>query len=206
MLDLSKRIGVQYISGGLKTVMVRWPTDAEWCDRNRKHRIISRQLGRDKSESSGYGLDEANAELLQRIAVEPIEADPAEATEIISRLESLRVVESSINGDRVAVRLRAMGEDLNHELKIPTARQKSEYFKASMRLLVVKGGREYRQQLEPSGSLYDALVLKAEGYSGPVPIVHKDAALSAMFGEMDSLLADDAEGEWQTPGASPSGN
>lgn len=189
MLDLSKPIEVQYISGGLQKIMVRWPTDAEWCARNRKTRIVTKDLGRQKSQTDTYGLDEANAELVAAIRVDEGDAlDPADASEVVRRLETIRVLDSECGGDRVTVNLRAMGFNLAHVLRFPSGREKQDHFKASIRPYGVKGGREYRQSLEPSGELYDRLHLSHSGYECAVPIIHKEAALSEVFSQIDSLI------------------
>jgi len=52
---------------GVKPVRVRFPTDEEWIDRQKKRKVIVKQLGRGVSETTIPDSAEADAALLAKI-------------------------------------------------------------------------------------------------------------------------------------------
>jgi hypothetical protein len=52
---------------GVKTMRVRFPTDDEWLDRQKKRKVIVRQLGRGVSETTIPDSQDADAALLAKI-------------------------------------------------------------------------------------------------------------------------------------------
>jgi hypothetical protein len=74
---------------GLKPVRVRFPTDDEWTERQKKRKVIVKQLGRGVSETTIPDSAEADAALLAKIRVpeeNAPEVDAFEASRIIEQL------------------------------------------------------------------------------------------------------------------------
>jgi hypothetical protein len=66
---------------------VRFPTDEEWVDRQRRRKIIIKQLGRGISETVVPSSEGGDAELLSKLRVgEGQEVDAYEASRILEQL------------------------------------------------------------------------------------------------------------------------
>ena len=50
--------------GGVKTVRVRFPSDEEWIGRQRRRKVLVKQLGRGVSETTVANSEDVDAELL----------------------------------------------------------------------------------------------------------------------------------------------
>ena len=70
VFDGSRQVEIKLQSAeGTKTITVRFPTDAEWVERQRRRKIIVKQLGRGVSETVVPGSEDADAELLAKLRV-----------------------------------------------------------------------------------------------------------------------------------------
>jgi hypothetical protein len=97
---------------GVKTVRVRFPSDEEWTARQRRRKVIVKNLGRGMSETSVTGTEEIDAALVAKIRVEqenPVEVDAFEATRIVEQLSQAEVDDVVQAGGcfRVTTRVRA---------------------------------------------------------------------------------------------------
>src|SRR3990172_9526250 len=88
VFDANRQAEIQLRSAeGNKTVTVRFPTDEEWVERQRRRKTIIKQLGRGISETVIPGSEEADAELLSKLRVgDGPEVDPFEASRILEQL------------------------------------------------------------------------------------------------------------------------
>ena len=110
---------------GVKTVHVRFPTDEEWIDRQKKRKVIVKQLGRGVSETTIPDSAEADAALLAKIRVPEENApdvDAFEASRIIEQLSQADVDDVVQEGDAFRVTLRVLGGTVTHLLKMPSAK------------------------------------------------------------------------------------
>jgi hypothetical protein len=55
------------------------------------------------------------------------------------------------------------------------------------------GATEIRVNLETFAALYGEMATSSDGYSGPVPILHKHAAVQAVLSELRDALEGDGE-------------
>ena len=188
MLDLSKPITVPILSGTEKRCRVTFPTDAQWCERARKQRVIRHFLGRGKSQTDDDSeTDRLNFELLSKIRQDqdgPV-LTPAEATLVLSILERARVatVDREGNGYRIVLKT-ALGE-VTHVVGIPTAEQMLVHERQSTKTTEGRRNQEIRGFLEPSGELYDKIAVSQEGYAGAVPIVHKVSVVAELLAQIN---------------------
>ncbi len=90
VFDASRPIAINLRTpDGAKTVRVRFPSDDEWTARQRRRKVIVKNLGRGMSETTVAGGEEVEAALVAKIRVEeenPVEIDPFEATRIVEQL------------------------------------------------------------------------------------------------------------------------
>jgi hypothetical protein len=197
MLDLSKPITVPILSGTEKRVKVLFPTDAQWCERARKQRVIRHFLGRGKSQTDDDSqTDGLNAELLSKIRQDPDgpALTPAEATLVLGKLERARVSGVDREGDGFRIVLRTALGEVTHVVGIPTAEQMLVHERQSTKTTEGRRNQEIRGFLEPSGTLYDAIAKSTEGYAptsgGPstvvVPIIHKVSVVAELLAQMNT--------------------
>src|SRR5512141_792509 len=109
VFDAGRPVEVQLRSAeGTKTVKVRFPTDEEWTERQRRRKIIVRQLGRGISETVIPNSEDVDAALFAKMRVgEGPEVDPFEASRIIEQLSQVDVddVVTEAGAFRVSMRV-----------------------------------------------------------------------------------------------------
>ena len=178
---------------GRKTCSVRFPTDAEWCERARKTVIIRRQLNAGAVVSETPDDERVDAELFGKIRADggQPEMDSAEASYVIGKLESCQVTDCTREGITFRVSMKVPGGAVIHALKMPTKREEMTYARASTRPVQMRHHVELRVYLEPGGDLWDKCLVSTEGYAegSAVPIVHKSTAVA----EMLRMIGADAE-------------
>ena len=175
---------------GVKTVRVRFPTDEEWIDRQRRRKVIVKQLGRGISETTIPNSEDADAALFAKIrAAEPEapEVDPFEASRVIEQLGQAEVDDVVQVGDGFEVTLRVLGGTVIHSLRMLSAKDVFEYRRGFARVLDLPYNRqELIINLAPAGALYKRLVQGAEGYAGEAPIIHQAVAVKAAIDALDA--------------------
>jgi hypothetical protein len=183
--------------GGVKTVRVRFPTDEEWIERQRRRKVIVKQLGRGISETTIPNSEDADAALLAKIRVaEPDapEVDPFEASRVIEQLGQAEVDDVAQIGDGFDVTLRVLGGTVAHSLRMPSAKDVFEYRRGFARVLDLPYNRqELIINLAPVASLYKRLVQRAEGYAGDVPIIHQAVAVKAAIDALEASFQETAD-------------
>jgi hypothetical protein len=194
MLDLSKPITVPILSGTEKRVKVTYPSDAQWCERARKQRVVRHFLGRGKSQTDDDSqADQINADLLAKIRLDSdggIVLTSAEATMVLGKLERARVSGVDREGDTYRIALKTALGEVTHIVGIPSAEQMLVHERQSTKTTEGRRNQEIRGYLEPSGELYDKVeVAKSrEGYvdGGAVPIVHKVAVIAELLAQINA--------------------
>lgn len=188
--DTSKEIEVRIFSGGPRSCVVAWPTDADWRKRANRTRFRQDAVGPDTLKASTIGLEAASLELFERIRKdqgEPFDAVEAEA--VLGRLEYTVLDPGDgeepavdIQADKVIVRIAALKHregakfrNLIHVLKLPKQSHLHAYrLNAADTTLNARGRLETVAPLEAGQLFYDSLTMSHEGYSNGVPIIHKD--------------------------------
>jgi len=180
---------------GEKVVRVRWPSGEEWVERQRRRKVVVKQLGRGMSETLVPDSAESDAALLAKIRLDeggPL--DPYEASIVIDRLSQADVDEVERIGPHVRVKLRTVGGEVTHLLQIPSARDVIEYRRSFARVVDLPYNRqEITINLSPAGQLWDKLAQSTDGYSGAVPIIHKVVAVKAAIDAIEAGLDDGAD-------------
>ena len=181
----------------VKTVRVRFPTDEEWIDRQKKRKVIVKQLGRGVSETTIPDSAEADAALLAKIRVPEENApdvDAFEASRIIEQLSQADVDDVVQEGDAFRVTLRVLGGTVTHLLKMPSAKDVFDYRRGFARVLDLPYSRqELIINLAPAGTLFKKLLESSEGYAGEVPIIHQAVAVKAAIDALDGAFQESGD-------------
>ena len=194
VFDASRQVEIQLRSAeGTKTVKVRFPTDEEWAERQRRRKIIIKQLGRGISETVIPNSEDVDAALLAKIRVgEGPEVDPYEATRILEQLGQADVDDVLPEAGAFRVILRVPGGLTAHILRMPSAKDVIEYRRAFARILDLPFNKqELTVNLGAAGTLYQKLSQGTEGYSGTVPIIHQAVAVKAAIDALDTGFQED---------------
>jgi hypothetical protein len=191
MFDATKPITMNLRTPeGVKTVRLRFPSDDEWAERQRRRKVIIKQLGRGISETVVPNSEDVDAALLAKIRAEeqdPVEIDPFEASRIIEQLSQAEVDDVVQDGDSFRITLRLLGGTVTHVLAMPSAKDVFEYRRAFARILDLPFNKqELTINLAAAGALYKKLTRAAEGYAGEVPIIHQAVAVKAAIDALDA--------------------
>jgi hypothetical protein len=173
---------------GVKTIGVRFPTDEEWIERQRRRKVLIKQLGRGVSETVVSGGEDADAALLAKIRQgEGSDVDPFEASRVIDQLGQCDVDDVVQEGDAFRVTLRVIGSTVEHTLRMPSAKDVFDYRRAFARVLDLPYNRqELTVNLAAGGALYKKLVTANDGYAGEPPIIHQAVAVRATIDALDA--------------------
>jgi hypothetical protein len=193
MFDANQTIAMNLRApGGLKAIRVRFPSDEEWIERQRRRKVIIKQLGRGVSETIIGQAEDADAALLAKVRLpeeNAPEVDPFEASRIIEQLSQADVDDVTQEGDAFRVTLRVLGATVTHLLKMPSAKDVFEYRRSFARVLDLPYNRqELTINLAAAGALYKKLVTATEGYTGDVPIIHQAVAVNAAIDALDGAI------------------
>ena len=198
MFDATKPITMNLRTPeGVKTVRLRFPSDEEWSERQRKRKVIIKQLGRGISETVVPNSEDVDAALLAKIRAEEqdaVEVDPFEASRIIEQLSQAEVDDVIQTGDSFRITLRVLGGAVAHTLAMPSAKDVFEYRRAFARILDLPFNKqELTINLAAAGALYKRLARSAEGYAGEVPIIHQAVAVKAAIDALDAGFQEDRD-------------
>jgi len=190
MFDAARPITVNLRTPeGVKTIRVRFPSDEDWIERQRRRKVLIKQLGRGVSETIISGGEDADAALLAKVREGEGEVDPFEANRIVEQLSQAEVDDVVQTGDSFRVTLRVLGGVVTHLLKMPSAKDVFEYRRGFARVLDLPYNRqELTINLAAAGALYKKLVTATEGYVGGSPIIHQAVAVKAAIDALDAGL------------------
>jgi len=193
VFDASRPVTVNlWTPDGVKTIRVRFPTDEEWIERQRKRKVIVKQLGRGVSETTIPDSQDVDGALLAKIRVGEDEGpvvDPFEASRVIEQLSQAEVDDVASIGDGFRVTLRVLGGTITHELRMPSAKDVFEYRRGFARVLDLPYNRqELVINLAPAATLFKKLIQSSEGYAGDVPIIHQAVAVKAAIDALDAVF------------------
>jgi hypothetical protein len=175
---------------GVKTVRVRFPTDEEWAERQRRRKVIIKQLGRGVSETIVANGEDVDAALLAKIREgEGPEIDPFEAMKVMEQLSQAEVDDVVPAGDSFRVTLRVLGGTTTHVLRMPSAKDVFDYRRGFARVLDLPYNRqELTINLAAAGPLYKRLLETTEGYAGDAPLIHQAVAVKAAIDALDAAF------------------
>ena len=191
VFDATRPVAIQLRGpDGVKTIRVRFPSDEEWTERQRRRKVIVKHLGRGVSETTIAGGEDVDAALVAKIRTEESpEVDAFEASRIVEQLSQAEVDDVVQAGDSFRVTLRVLGGTTVHLLKMPSAKDVFDYRRGFARVLDLPYNRqELTITLAVAGALYKKLITATEGYAGEVPIIHQAVAVKAAIDALDATF------------------
>ena len=191
MFDIKREIDVKLQSPDAagKSVAIRFPSDEEWMERQRRRKVVIKQLGRGMSETVPPESADDDAQLVQRLLVEPgPDIDGYEATRILDQLSDCDVDDVQAEGGAYRVTTRVPGAITAHLLRMPTAKQILQYRRSFVRVIDLPYNRQSMTiNMAAAGDLYKDLLQKAEGYAeDAVPIVHQIVVVKAVIDAVEA--------------------
>ena len=199
VFDGSRKILLKLLSSeGTREVTVRFPSDEEWVEYNRRRKIIIKQLGRGISETVVPDSGEADTALFAKIREgEGPEVDSFEANRILRQLSQADVDDVVSEAGAFRVVLRVPGGLTVHIMRMPSAKEVSDFRRTFARILDLPyGKKELTLNHAAASALYQKLAQGTEGYAGAVPIIHQVAAVSAAIDALDAAFAGDQTGNF----------
>jgi len=196
VFDATRPVAIQLRGpDGTKTIRVRFPSDDEWAERQRRRKLIIKNLGRRRSETTVSNSEDVDAALLAKIRTEEEpEVDAFEAQKVIDQLATCDVDDVVIVGDAFRITLRVLGGTVMHLLKMPSAKDVADYRRGFARIVDLPFNRqELTINVRAAGDLYKKLVEATEGYAGDVPIIHQAEAVKAAIDGLDASFQEDAD-------------
>lgn len=196
VFDAARPVAIQLRGPeGLKTIRVRFPSDDEWVDRQRRRKVIIKSLGRQRSETTVANGEDVDAALLAKIRTEEQpDLDAFEAQKVIDQLSTCEVDDVVLAGDAFRVTTRVLGATTTHLLKVPSAKDVNTYRRGFARLVDMPYNRqELTINVRVAGDLYKKLVESCEGYAGEVPIIHQAVAVKAAIDALDASFQEDQD-------------
>ena len=196
VFDAARPVAVQLRGpGGVKTVRVRFPSDDEWAERQRRRKLVIKNLGRQRSETTVSNSEDVDAALLEKIRTEEEpEVDAFEAQKVIDQLATCDVDDVVIVGDAFRITLRVLGGTVTQLLKMPSAKDVADYRRGFARIVDLPFNRqELTINVRAAADLYKKLVEATEGYAGDVPIIHQAEAVKAAIDGLDASFQEDAD-------------
>lgn len=188
-------------NGASRRIVVRWPSDEEWIKREAS-RVAPLKIAKGETEVVAVDMDavdEADLAMFKAIHVagDHLEDD---ALMIVDLLSCGRLLPISEEEPWTVIRLAALGsrgvpELLTvHNMQEPTYRLERRW-KAQSSSTKVKG-TTYRvsEDLRFAAEMYGALAQNAEGYDGPIPIIHKAAIVKELFSRLAAREESDSQG------------
>jgi hypothetical protein len=194
IFDAAREIALQVrTAGGIKAVRVRFPSDEEWVERQRRRKVVIKQLGRGKSETSIPHAERVDEELLAKIRLEDgPEIDAFEAARIVEELSTAEVDDVTAVAEGYRIVLRVPGGLVGLVLAEPSAKDVFEYRRSFARLIDLPFGKqEMTVNLRAAGELFKKLVKSTEGYAGDVPIIHQTVAVKATIDAQEAGFEDE---------------
>lgn len=182
-------IGPLRTAAGKLDITVRWPTDEEWAGHHKRRKMFQRQLGRGQTE---YEIErgEADAKLYEAIKLNG--APPlttGEAQFIIETISQAEILGVELRADDAEVLLNTSMGEATHVLRIPTFDEVRTLRRSNRVIAQLYNRQEIRTSLEASAALWDKCSVSSAGYSGPVPNIHKDAAIRAVIAAIEQEAA-----------------
>jgi hypothetical protein len=176
-------------SGGEKIADLRFPTDEELCDRNRRFRLKRTAVSRTDTKYETPNEDMVDAALFDKVKIGERDTstyDEAEKSEFMTRMLRASVIDVERNGDGCHVDMQVGGGyKVHHQLRMPTQRQTHKYRRSTVLSTESRYGGETRVSIDYAGQLWDEVLISTEGYAGRVPVLHKFVAIQAIIDLMD---------------------
>lgn len=173
---------------GIVEAVVNHPSDEQWAERHKRRKVFirpSRQRGASETEVVSGPADLWLYNQIRQVDQPDLDAE--EASMVIDKISSFDVVEVNLGSgnDAVVIASTPAGE-VTHTLTIPSTKETVK-FRRSSKLMNVGSKQQLFTDIAAASDLYDAHCTGSTGYSGGVPMHHKDNAIRAVLDFIDQL-------------------
>jgi hypothetical protein len=179
-----------------KIAFLGLPTNEQMLERlNQQKPILRRSLGRGKSKTEYTPNTKADMDLFSRIRLDKDgpEFDEYEAADTLARLASAEVIDCQNQGNQYVVTIKTPFGEAKHTLGGPMRRDLAQYRSSVVDSVdLPRGVEELRHRVAPAVALYDAVVLKIEGYAAEytaanIPPHHKSAVVAELVQALEEI-------------------
>ncbi len=198
VFDASRIVAVNFkTADGIKTVRVRFPSDEELTARQKRCKVIVKQLGRQTSTTTVTPMEDLDYDLAMTLRPgdkDAVQIDKFEAAKIVETLSLAKVTDVREEPGGYAVDIRVPGGKVTHHLKMPMEADKAEFRRAFANVVDLPYGQQsITINLAVADPIYQRLMASVDGYANAIPIIHKSAALKAVIDASDSIAAEESE-------------
>jgi hypothetical protein len=190
VFDAVRTFTVPLIDG--RKIEVHYPNDKQLERFKGSIKVLIKDLGRGKQETTTVRQEGFDAKLLEELREPGEPVDSAEATYILERITEAIVTDVQREGPAYRVFVHVPGALTEHVLKLPTQGQIVEHRRASAKYVTLPFSmREFRINYGHAASLYEELCEETVGYAQgtKVPINHKSVAIDAALDAIERDLA-----------------
>jgi len=193
VFDSSRQISLKLLGpDGIRVAQARFPTDGEWIDRTRRRKIMRISVGRGKSTTTLPEPGEADTKLFAKLLIgEEGTPDPYESARVLEVLAACEVRDCKREGSVFRVKTQVPGGTTVHIVKLPTARDMTQFGYLTDSVEMPNGRSEVTVDLTAGGTIYDRLMQSTEGYAGAVPVWHKTEVVRVVIDAVRAELQDD---------------
>lgn len=177
-------------------VKVRFPSDDEWLERQRRRKVIVKQLGRGQSETTIPNGEDVDAALFAKIRTDEtqLDLDSFDCQKLLEQLSVADVEDVTQIGDTYVIAMRVLGGSVTHTLKMPSTKDVSGYRRSFARVVDLPYGKqELTLNLRAAADLYAKLAEPPVGYATPVPVIHQAVAVKAAVDALDTFFQDGSD-------------
>jgi hypothetical protein len=189
--NLPKKI--KYLSPeGIKTAEIQFPSDEDWRERESRRRTIVdiRPPNKRRREDA----DEEESKLVSKLCPELRDLDPYEAGRILDLLSFAVTKDAVIEVNRIIVTVQVFKATTVHVFRMPTPKEQMVYDRDYSSSKPIDNFHVSSvANLRVAEKLYGAMKEKAEGYAGPIPIIHQSEAIAAAFQALKENLDKDVD-------------
>lgn len=178
-----------------KTAYLALPTNEQMVAKLDSQKSIRRSLGRRKSTTEAVPNVKGDIELFKAIRLdkEGVEFDEFESQNALSKLTFCDVTGCEREGDQYVVSLQTPFGDTKHWVSVPTQKDIQLYRRSVIDPVDLPHGvEELRFRIGPPLKLYDAVVVKVEGYAKgiepkDVPPHHKSGVVVELVQALEEI-------------------
>ena len=162
-------------------VIIRFPSDQEWIDREERSRPIFRKLDNGGTQVIRPDANRRDADLLKAMQAEdPCPIDQYDAFYILDKLALCEITSVEKTQDYRVI-MTILGGEAVHALRAPTGADTFQFERAITYTSLPQEGATSTRNLRAIGEIYDRMFVSNGGYAGAVPIIHKAEAVQAVM-------------------------
>jgi hypothetical protein len=156
-------------------ITLRYPSDDELIERQRIRELIVRTYSDGGEEVTVQPTRAFDGRLLQSLQESGPALDEYESCDALSILDKCEIIDMSEQDGGYRVELGVSGGKTIHIVRTPTQRELADYKDDIHQQISYPYKRKTIVRIGAARTLYDAIVITSEGYTGRIPVTHKAA-------------------------------